>query len=127
MPNFIAATIPTLTSNPNRVIPGRRHRVRPLAGPMAGSEASPESITTGRGLWIPGVTGAKLVAAPLGHGRARPGNPDNRALCHPGRDRRDKPGDDATSFAPVTSVLAGKSPRPGMTDAKALRSDHYAG
>ncbi len=24
------------------------------------------------------------------------------ALCHPDRDRRDKPGDDAMSFAPVT-------------------------
>jgi hypothetical protein len=23
------------------------------------------------------------------------------ALCHPDRDRRDKPGDEATSFAPV--------------------------
>jgi len=45
------------------------------------------------------------VAAPLGHGRARPGHPDNRALCHPDRDRRDKPGDDATSFAPVTNFL----------------------
>jgi hypothetical protein len=47
------------------------------------------------------VPGAKLVAAPLGHGRACPGHPDNRALCHPDRDRRDKPGEDATSFAPV--------------------------
>src|SRR5262245_43340113 len=36
------------------VIPGRRHRVRPSAGPMTGSTASPESITTGRGLWIQG-------------------------------------------------------------------------
>src|SRR5258707_13007115 len=34
------------------------------------------------------VTGAKLVAAPLGHGRACPGHPDNRALYHPDRDRR---------------------------------------
>jgi hypothetical protein len=51
------------------------------------------------------VTGAKLVAAPLGQAGlvlARPGHPDNRAQCHPDRDRRDKPGDDATSFAPST-------------------------
>src|SRR5258708_40149943 len=33
-------------------------------------------------------------------------HPDNRALCHCDRDRRDKPGDDVTSFAPVTSRLA---------------------
>jgi hypothetical protein len=54
------------------------------------------------GLVPAAVTGAKLVAAPLGHGRACHGHPDHRALCHPDRDRRDKPGDDATSFAPVT-------------------------
>jgi hypothetical protein len=28
--------------------------------------------------------------------------PINLALCHPDRDRRDKPGDDAMSFAPAT-------------------------
>jgi hypothetical protein len=39
---------------------------------------------------------------PLGHGRACPGHPDNQALRHPDRDRRDKPGDDAASFVPVT-------------------------
>src|SRR6266436_4823024 len=50
------------------------------------------------GLVPAAVTGAKLVAAPLGHGRACHGHPDNRALCHPDRDRRDKPGDDATRF-----------------------------
>src|SRR5260221_10673806 len=38
---------------------------------------------------------------PLGHGRACPGHPDSMAQCHPDRDRRDKPGDDAMSFAPV--------------------------
>src|SRR5262249_483975 len=48
------------------------------------------------------ATGAKLVAAPLGHGRAY-GHPDNRALVHPDRGGRDKPGDDAASFAPVAS------------------------
>src|SRR6266478_5372383 len=56
------------------------------------------------GLVPAAVTGAKLVAAPLGHGRACHGHPDHRALCHPDRDRRDKPGDDATSFAPVTRM-----------------------
>jgi hypothetical protein len=43
---------------------------------------------------------AKLVAAPLGHGRACPGHPDNRALYDSHRDRRDRPGDDVTSLAP---------------------------
>jgi hypothetical protein len=54
--------------------------------------------------WLQGseVRGAKVVAAPLGHGRARPGHLYNLSLCHPDRDRRDKPGDDATGFAPVT-------------------------
>jgi len=31
-----------------------------------------------------------------------PAIPINRALCHPERDRRDKPGDDATTFTPLT-------------------------
>src|SRR5258706_11028365 len=42
---------------------------------------------------------------PLGHGRACPGHPDSMAQCHPDRDRRDKPGDDAMSFAPVTKQV----------------------
>jgi hypothetical protein len=47
----------------------------------------------------------KTCGSLTGHGRACPGHPDNRALCHPDRDRRDKPGDDATSFAPATVQL----------------------
>jgi hypothetical protein len=39
----------------------------------------------------------------LGRGRACPGHPDNLAWCHPDRDRRDKPGDDAMSFAPANN------------------------
>jgi hypothetical protein len=64
------------------------------------------------------------VAAPLGHGRACPGHPDNRALCHPDRDRRDKPGEDATSFAPVArnvnnilSVIGDSVPPQGVRGA----------
>jgi len=56
------------------------------------------------------VTVAKLVAAPLSHGRACPGHPDNQVLCHPHRDRRDNPGDDAASFASVTIALVGSGP-----------------
>ena len=48
------------------------------------------------------VTGAKLVAAPLVMAGLVPAIPIIGHLCHPDRDRRDKPGDDATSFAPVT-------------------------
>jgi len=40
--------------------------------------------------------------------QACPGHLDNRAPCHPDRDRRDKPGDDATSFAPVTPDVHNK-------------------
>jgi len=44
------------------VIPGRAQWVRPeVAGPMAGSGASPESITPAPGLWIPG---SSLRSAP---------------------------------------------------------------
>jgi len=50
----------------------------------------------------PRQQGQKSWQFPLGHGRACPGHPDNRALRHPDRDRRDKPGDDAMSFAPLT-------------------------
>jgi len=49
--------------------------------------------------------------SPPGHGRACPGHPNNRALCDSDRDRRDKPGDDATSFAPLTD-------RPGYTPSR---------
>src|SRR5690348_11119035 len=38
--------------------PGRRQRVRPSAGPMTGSAASPEPITTAPRLWIPGSRAA---------------------------------------------------------------------
>src|SRR6266849_4329323 len=54
-----------------------------------------------------GQQGQKSWQFPLGHGRACPGHPDNRALRHPDRDRRDKSGDDATSFAPVTALARG--------------------
>jgi len=52
------------------------------------------------------VTGAKLVAAPLVMAGLVPAIPIIGHLCHPDRDRRDKPGDDATSFAPVTGFSA---------------------
>src|SRR5215831_6537525 len=63
------------------------------------------------------ATGVKLVAILISHGRACPGHPDNRApsLPHPTLPRcagegrvgdRDKPGDDAISFVPVTHVSA---------------------
>jgi hypothetical protein len=47
------------------------------------------------------VTGAKLVATHLVMAGLVPAIPINLAWCHPDRDRRDKPGDDAMSFAPV--------------------------
>jgi hypothetical protein len=53
----------------------------------------------------PTRTGRTRVGSQLGHGRACPGHPDNVALCHPDRDRRDKPGDDAMSFAPLLRLF----------------------
>jgi hypothetical protein len=49
------------------------------------------------------VTAVKRAAVSLGHGQACPGHLDSLALCHPDRDRRDrpdKPGDDTMSFCP---------------------------
>jgi hypothetical protein len=51
------------------------------------------------------VTAAKLMAAHLVMAGLVPAIPINLALGHPDRDRRDKPGDDAISFAPATIRL----------------------
>src|SRR5437868_8821487 len=53
---------------PSAVIPGRTQRARPeVAGPMTGSGASPESITTNRaislGLWL-SIPGSRALPAP---------------------------------------------------------------
>src|SRR5262249_30442066 len=48
------------------------------------------------------ATEVKVVAAPLGACR---GHPDNWALYHAHRDCRDKPGDDATTLAPLTAAV----------------------
>jgi hypothetical protein len=46
----------------------------------------------------------RILVFPLGHGRTCPGHPDNPAPCYPDRDRRDKPGDDDVSFAPLPNI-----------------------
>src|SRR5713101_636476 len=49
------------------------------------------------------VTGANSWHSRLVMAGLVPAIPINLALCHPDRDRRDKPGNDAMSFAPVTN------------------------
>ena len=42
---------------------------------------------------LPQRQATEAMAADLDMAGLVPANPDNRALCHPDRDRRDKPGD----------------------------------